>query len=75
MRITIYNTIESERVPSVVPVNAKYAIDKFVQSYRLALASLNIKAAEDDPTCTKAFDCSSSWHQIQHTDLDMVTAA
>ena len=47
-------------VPSVVPVNAKHAIDKFVQSYRLALASLNIKAAEDDPTCTKAFDCSTS---------------
>ena len=46
-------------IPSVVPSNAKHSLTKFVHSYRAALSKLNISAAEDDPTCTKAFDCST----------------
>ena len=46
-------------IPSVVPPQAKEVLVRFVQSYRSALNSLNIKAAPDDPTHTKAFDCST----------------
>ena len=45
-------------IPSVVPFEAKEALMQFVQAYRSALRSLNIEAAPDDPTHTKAFDCS-----------------
>ena len=45
-------------IPSVVPFQAKGVLLQFVQTYRAALDSLNIKAAPDDPTRTKAFDCS-----------------
>ena len=45
-------------IPSVVPFEAKKALTQFVQTYRSALNSLNIGAAPDDPTHTKAFDCS-----------------
>ena len=45
-------------IPSVVPLQAKETLLQFVQTYRSALASLNIQAAPDDPTCTRAFDCS-----------------
>ena len=45
-------------IPSVVPHNAKQSLIRFVKEYRNALHALNLKAAEDDPSCTKAFDCS-----------------
>jgi len=47
-------------IPSVVPEIAKQSLVKFVGTYRASLEKLNIKAAADDPTCTKAFDCSTS---------------
>ena len=46
-------------IPSVVPANAKRTLLDFVSSYRSSLNQLNIQAAENDPTCTKAFDCST----------------
>ena len=48
-------------IPTVVP-DTPVAINSllsFVKSYREELASLNIEAAPDDPTRTKAFDCST----------------
>jgi hypothetical protein len=42
----------------VVPQDAKHALDSFVTAYRSSLALLNIQAAEDDPSRTKAFDCA-----------------
>ena len=45
-------------VPAVAPESAKEALKKFVETYRTTLSKLNIKAAPDDPTCTKAFDGS-----------------
>ena len=45
-------------IPSVVPQNAKHALIRFVEQYRKALRALNLKAADNDPSCTKAFDCS-----------------
>ena len=45
-------------IPSVVPSNAKHALDAFVEAYRSSLTLLNIQAAENDPSCTKAFDCA-----------------
>ena len=47
-------------IPSVVPKAAKEALVDFVQAYRSSLKKLNIRAAEDDPTHTKAFDCSTT---------------
>ena len=44
--------------PSVAPYNAKDSLITFVKQYRNSLEALNIKAAKDDPSCTKAFDCS-----------------
>jgi len=44
--------------PAVAPESAKEALEKFVGTYRTTLSKLNIKAAPDDPTCTKAFDGS-----------------
>ena len=46
-------------IPSVVPPNARHALTSFVSSYRACLELLGIEAAADDPTCTKAFDCST----------------
>ena len=46
-------------IPAVAPENAKEALTRFVREYRSTLATLNIKAAPDDPTHTKAFDCST----------------
>ena len=45
-------------IPSVVPQDAKHALDSFVKAYRSSLTLLNIQAAEDDPSRTKAFDCA-----------------
>ena len=45
-------------IPSVVPPNAKDSLITFVKEYRNSLEVLNIKAADNDPSCTKAFDCS-----------------
>ena len=45
-------------IPSVVPFNAKDPLITFMKEYRNSLEALNIKAADDDPLCTKAFDCS-----------------
>ena len=45
-------------IPSVVPEVAKERLCKFVEAYRSSLKSLKIEAADDDPTCTKAFDMS-----------------
>ena len=45
-------------IPSVVPSNAKHALDSFVNAYRSSLTLLNIQAAENDPSRTKAFDCA-----------------
>ena len=45
-------------IPSVVPSNAKPALVSFVRSYRASLKFLNLRAAEDDPSRTKAFDCA-----------------
>ena len=47
-------------IPSCVPAAARSSLETFVKSYRQCLDSLNIRAADDDPTCTKAFDCSTS---------------
>lgn len=47
-------------IPSVVPSVAKEALVDFVQAYRSSLEKLNIRAADDDPTHTKAFDCSTT---------------
>ena len=44
-------------IPAVAPKEAEQA--RFVQSYRTTLSTLNIRAAPDDPDCTKAFDCST----------------
>ena len=46
-------------IPAVVPKAAEQALRRFVQSYRTTLSTLNIKAAPDDPNCTKAFDFST----------------
>lgn len=46
-------------IPSVVPLQAKETLLHFVKTYRSALDSLNIQAAPDDPSHTKAFDCTS----------------
>ena len=45
-------------IPLVVPFDAKASLISFVEQYRNALQALNIKAADNDPSCTKAFDCS-----------------
>ena len=45
-------------IPSVAPKEAKHTLDSFVNAYRSSLNLLNIQAAEDDPTRTKAFDCA-----------------
>ena len=45
-------------IPSVVPQGAKQTLVKFVQQYRRSLQALNLRAAENDPACIKAFDCS-----------------
>ena len=46
-------------IPSVVPAVAKHSLERFVQCYRNSLRLLNIRAADDDPSHTKAFDCST----------------
>ena len=46
-------------IPAVAPENAREALSKFVKEYRSTLNTLNIKAAQDDPTRTKAFDCAT----------------
>ena len=43
-----------------IPSVAKEALVDFVQAYRSSLEKLNIRAADDDPTHTKAFDCSTT---------------
>ena len=45
-------------IPSVVPCNAKPALINFVNSYRSSLQALNLKAAKNDASRTKAFDCA-----------------
>ena len=45
-------------IPSVVPFGAKQSLVNFVKQYRNSLQELNLKAADNDPSCTKAFDCS-----------------
>ena len=45
-------------IPSVVPFGAKASLISFVEQYRNALQVLNLRAADDDPFCTKSFDCS-----------------
>ena len=45
-------------IPSVVPFDAKASLISFVKHYRDTLQALNIKAADNDSSCTKAFDCS-----------------
>ena len=45
-------------VTSVVPACAKQALVDFVRKHRLALQTIGGEAAEDDPNCIKAFDCS-----------------
>ena len=45
-------------IPLVVPFGAKAPLSSFVEQYRDTLQVLNIKAADNDPSCTKAFDCS-----------------
>ena len=45
-------------IPSVVPFDAKSPLSSFIEQYRDTLQALNIKAADNDPSCTKAFDCS-----------------
>lgn len=45
-------------VPTAVPANAGDASSAFVKEYRNQLGKLNIKAAESDPLCIKAFDQS-----------------
>ena len=42
-----------------MPSCAKIHLDNFVKTYSEALSSLGIEAADNDPTCTKAFDCST----------------
>ena len=45
-------------IPSVVPEVAEAKLRQFVKTYRCKLKCLNIEAADNDPTCTKAFDMS-----------------
>ena len=45
-------------IPSVVPFDAKASLISFVRQYRDTLQALNIKAADNDSSCTKAFGCS-----------------
>ena len=42
----------------MVPFGAKSSLISLVEQYRNALQVLNLRAADDDPSCTKAFDCS-----------------
>ena len=53
-------------IPSVAPEVAEQALRRFVESYRTALNILNIKAADDDITHTKAFDCSCAGGSNQY---------
>ena len=46
-------------IPTVVPSIACSSLQEFVISWRNSLRSLNISPANDDPTHTKAFDCSN----------------
>ena len=46
-------------IPAVAPENAKEALNRFVKVYRSTLDTLNIQAAPDDPTRTKAFDSAT----------------
>ena len=46
--------------PVVVPACSKQHLVNFVKTYRESLSSLGIEAADNDPTCTKAFDCSTN---------------
>ena len=56
---TIAQGMTVDDIPSVVPQAAQPALAKFVSTYRKVLSQLNIKAANDDPSRTKAFDCST----------------
>ena len=53
-----FNEGISDDIPLVVPFGAKASLISFVEQYRNALQVLNLRAAGDDPSCTKAFDCS-----------------
>ena len=46
--------------PVAVPAGAGQHLANFVNTYRDSLSRLGIEAADNDPTCTKAFDCSTN---------------
>jgi hypothetical protein len=59
-------------IPAVSPESTKEALMQFVSAYRSTLDTLNIKAAPNDPTMTKAFDCATKG-EVLGTRFDMVS--